>query len=157
MATETIITVKLDDTRITELRKQKREINKEIKSIKNESKMEEALVKWKAMDKIKKEFSSKLTEHKITLKKLTALPDYYTFVEINGTRKALVKTEEWIKKALAKGANEAEMIKKADTMKEKYVRKQLTPKKRKKTKKTLLRSLSVPAKKKKAAQVGGVV
>jgi hypothetical protein len=120
------------DARLKDLRQQAKEIKKAIKEIKNVDKVDAALAKWAEMDKLKQDFSLMLsTKHNTTLKKVMALPDFFTHAEVKGTRKASRSDISWVVEAIKNGANEAGMIKRADELKAKYIRKVLSPTKRK--------------------------
>jgi|TARA_Y100000310_G_scaffold127495_1_gene126633 hypothetical protein len=121
------------DKRVSELRKQARDINKELRALQNVERISAGMASWKAVDELKQKYEAELKKHKMTMKKLIKMPIYYTLAEVGGTRKARDKSEPWVQEALASGTSEAQMIKEANRLREAYARRTFGPKRRKKT------------------------
>ena len=70
-------------TQLSELRRQKREIEKAIKATQNTSKMERDLANQKSLTELKEKFEGELRNHPAgknkTLKWLLNQPDYYAY------------------------------------------------------------------------------
>lgn len=124
---------KQPNRKMQELRRQRTEINKAIRELKNEDKVQAELQRWEQMDELKQKFARELSHHGMTLKKLMKMPDFYHYAEANGTRKARDKGAPWVIEAVKKGASEAAMAKRAEILREKHARKQVAPKRRKKS------------------------
>ena len=110
--------------RLSELRKQKRDIEKEIKATQNTSKMEKDFANQKSLTELKEKFEKELRNHPAgknkTLKWLLNQPDYYHYARWtqNYSYKGNSLELDWVKKAMADGVSEQELIASANKMRE---------------------------------------
>lgn len=117
-----------------ELQRTIRDAKKQLKQLGDEKKVDAALENWKQLDELKQTIAKMCRENGTTLKKLMATPDFYVYAQKKGTKKATSKDAEWVKKSLASGTSEAELIKRADELKRKYIASKINKRKRKTTK-----------------------
>ena len=125
MATGNKLTRAQENTkRVNELRKQQREIGKEINALTSTTKMREHLGRWKTLSDMKQKMKAELAAHpdgkKLSWKRFSQIDDYYVYAlwTQNFTYKALTKDVEWVQRELKKGTSESELIENANKMRE---------------------------------------
>ena len=112
-------------TRLTELRRQRREIDKEIKQHTSKSRMAIYMDNWKTVSNLKNDFIKQLKAHpdigKMSWQRFVASDDYFIYALHTGTlytHKSVDRNDAWIGDAITKGHTEAELIENATRMRQ---------------------------------------
>ena len=127
---------KATQERLKDLRKQSREINKQIKATQSTAKMDKALADRKSLQELKDKLEQQVQSHPLcsnkSLKWLMKQPDYYTYAlwTQSYTYKANSKDAGWVQEELNKGTKESTLIDNANKMRIKAWQRQETARRR---------------------------
>ena len=109
-------------TKLKDLRRQKRAIEKEIKLHTGKTRMDAYMAEWQALSNLKQKFIKELRNHptfgNMSWKRFADTKDYFIYALNKGqyTHKSVNKTDPWITDALKAGKTEAELIENATRM-----------------------------------------
>lgn len=101
--------------RISQLRTQIREQEKEIKKLESVSQRDAYLAEWKAVGELKQKFKNELKSHKqlkrMSWKRFLEKDDYFEYAEHRGAYSvyAMEETQEWVQTCLSEGKTLAEL------------------------------------------------
>ena len=125
-----------------ELRRVIRDANKELKELSREDKVAAEIKKWEESYNLKQELEALCKERGTTLKKVMAEKDYYNYAQLKGSKKALDTSADWVQDTIKRGVSEADLLRRANDLKRKYV---LSKKKKKKGSKSSQEKTIIPA------------
>ena len=104
---------------IRRLRQQKRDLDKEIKRIKEAEKLQASLSKWKEITDLKNKIYNQIKSNDVakswSLKRLMAMQDYYTMQHpTNSKLKTSDENTDWVQKYLKGGGAKSKLIETAN-------------------------------------------
>ena len=104
---------------IRRLRQQKRDLDKEIKRIKEAEKLQASLSKWKEITNLKNKIYAQIKSNDMTkswsLKRLMSMQDYYTMQHpTNSKLKTSDENTDWVQKYLKGGGAKSKLIETAN-------------------------------------------
>ena len=139
-----------------DLRRTISDAKKALKALDNENKIDKELEKWQQQDKLRQNIAKMCRDNGTTLKRLMATPEWYVYADPKGSKKAQDKDVDWVMKAIRGGVSEADMIKRADTLKRKYIASKIKPKRRSKSTTKPSTPSAAGSSKTEAAKSGGI-